>query len=111
MWQNMPMRLWLRGGLAAFLLFLAGDAFAASRLESEPCSFKPPRGDRVECFVLVVPENREQPEGREVRLKVAVLKAKRTASAEPLVYLSSGPGDAPLVASTPGADALAEGDW
>ena len=113
MWHNISMaRLWLRCGLAAFLLILAGHALAAvPRLERERCTFKPPRGDRVECFVLVVPENREQPEGREVRLKVAVLKAKRTASAEPMIYLSGGPGDAPLVASTPGADPLAEGDW
>jgi pimeloyl-ACP methyl ester carboxylesterase len=101
----------LRCGLAVFLVILAGGALAAPRLERERCIFKPPRGDRIECFVLVVPENREQPEGREVRLKVAVLKAKRTAGAEPLVYLSGGPGDAPLVASSPGADALAEGDW
>lgn len=112
MWHNMSMaRLWWRCVLAAFLLTLAGAAVAAPRLERERCRFKPPRGDRVECFVLVVPENREAPEGREVRLKVAILKAKRTASAEPLIYLSGGPGDAPLVASSPGADALAEGDW
>src|SRR6476620_3071977 len=110
MWQNRPMtRPWLTASLAAFLLILAGQAFAGIRLERERCSFKPPRGDRVECFVLVVPENREQPEGREVRLKVAVLKAKRTAGAEPMVYLSGGPGDAPLIASSPGADALSEG--
>ena len=57
--------------LAAFLLVLAGSAPAAPRLERERCTFKPPRGDRVECFVLIVPENREQPQGREVRLKVA----------------------------------------
>ena len=94
-------RLCWRGGLAAFLFILAGSAFAAPRLERERCTFKPPRGDRVECFVLIVPENREQPEGREVRLKVAVLKAKRTAGAEPMVYLSGGPGDAPLVARRP----------
>src|SRR3979411_3461460 len=112
MWHNMAMtRLWFRGGLAAFLLILAGSAQAAPRLERERCTFKPPRGDRVECFTLIVPENREQPEGREVRLKVAVLKAKRTAGAEPMFDLSGGPGDAPLVASSPGADALAEGDW
>src|SRR5258708_29330598 len=110
MWHKMSMaRLWLRGGLAAFLLILAGSAHAASRLERERCTFKPPRGDRIECFVLVVPENREQPEGREVRLKVAVLKAKRTAGAEPLVYLSRGPGHAPLLASSPSADALSPG--
>ncbi|MBX9943942.1 MAG: alpha/beta hydrolase, partial [Reyranella sp.] len=37
--------------------------------------------------------------------------AKRAAGVEPLVYLAGGPGDSPLVASSPGADALAEGDW
>jgi pimeloyl-ACP methyl ester carboxylesterase len=116
MWHNIAMvRLWLQGGLAggllAALLVLPGGAYASPRLERERCSFKPPRGDRIECFTLIVPENREQPEGREVRLKIAVMKAKRTVGAEPLFYLSGGPGDAPLVASSPGADALAEGDW
>ena len=112
MWQNMAMaRVWFLCGLAAFLLVLAESAVAAPRLERERCTFKPPRGDRVQCFVLIVPENRDQPQGREVKLKVAVLKAKRTAGVEPLVYLSGGPGDAPLVASMSGADALAEGDW
>lgn len=111
MWHNLPMARLGFLGLAAFLFVLAGSAHAAPRLEKERCAYKPPRGDRVECFVLVVPENREQPLGREIRLKVAVLKAKRTAGVEPLVYLSGGPGDSPLVASRPGADALSEGDW
>lgn len=112
MWHNISMaRLRFLCGLAAFLLVLAGSAAAAPRLEKERCTFKPPKGDRVECFVLVVPENREQPQGREIKLKVAILKAKRTAGVEPLIYLSGGPGDAPLVASAPGADALSEGDW
>jgi pimeloyl-ACP methyl ester carboxylesterase len=108
-------RLWRRcglgGSLLAALLVLGGGVHAGTRLERERCPFKPPRGDRVECFTLIVPENREQPESREVHLKVAVLKAKRTASAEPMFYLSGGPGDAPLVASSSGADALTEGDW
>jgi len=86
MWHNMAMtRLRFRCGLAAILLILAGSASAMPRLERERCPYKPPRGDRVECFVLVVAENREQPQSREIRLNVAVLKAKRTASVEPLV--------------------------
>src|SRR4249919_807668 len=93
MWQNMIMVRLVPCGLAVFLLVLAGSALAAPRVERERCSFKPPRGDRVECFVLIVPENRELPQGREVRLKIAVLKAKKATGLEPLVYLSGGPGD------------------
>ena len=104
-------RLRFLGCLAAFLMVLAGSAEAAPRLDRERCTFKPPRGDRVECFVLTVLENRDQPQGREIKLKVAILKAKRTTGVEPMIYLSGGPGDSPLVASTPGADALSEGDW
>src|SRR6267142_734710 len=64
LWHNMSMaRLWFGCGLAALLLTLAGGALAAPRLERERCTFKPPRGDRIECFVLVVPENRELAEG------------------------------------------------
>lgn len=97
--------------LAWAALLVAGPALAEPRLERERCVYKAPRGDKVECFVLIVPENRALPEGREVRLKVAVLKAKRAAVADPVVYLAGGPGDAPLVASAAGADALSEADW
>ena len=81
------------------------------RLERDRCVFRPPRGDKLECYTLVVPENRAKPKGPEVRLKVAVLKAKRPLAADPVIYLAGGPGDSPLVASTAGADPLAEGDW
>src|SRR3982074_1193158 len=98
MWHNIAMvRLWLQGGLAG------GPQHGASA-----CGRRVAPDARVECFPRIGPENRERPEAREVRLKVAVLKAKRTAGAEPMFYLSGGPGDAPLVASTPGADPLAE---
>jgi len=103
---------WCRAGWAAVFLGLsAASAVAGPRIERERCAFKPPRGERIECYVLVVPENREQPQGREVRLKVAVLKAKRALAPDPLVYLAGGPGEAPLVASNTGADPLAEGGW
>ena len=113
MWHKGPMRLAFRAGLAVFLLLLAGTAFAAvPRLERERCVFKPPRGDKIECYTLVVPENRALGQNsRDVHLKVVILKAKRPIAADPLIYLAGGPGDAPLVASTAGADPLAEGDW
>src|SRR6476619_6954989 len=113
MWHNASMIASCRRiGLASLLLLLSvGSAFAAPRLERERCAFKAPRGDKIECYTLAVPENRANPKSVEVRLKVVVLKAKRPLSADPLVYLAGGPGDAPLVASTAGADPLAEGDW
>jgi pimeloyl-ACP methyl ester carboxylesterase len=112
MWQNMPMvRRWLGGGVLIVLLAAASSALAAPRLERERCLFKAPRSDRLECYLLIVPENRDKPQGREVRLKVAVLKAKRPIESDPLVYLAGGPGDSPLIASTGGADPLSEGDW
>ena len=103
---------WLGWVLAAVVAAAcAVPAAAAPRLERERCTLKPPRGDHLECFVLVVPEDRGKPEGREVRLRGVILKAKRAAVAEPVFYLSGGPGEAPLVALEPGADALVEGDW
>ena len=81
------------------------------RLERERCVFKPPRSDRLECYVLIVPENREKTSSREVRLKLVVLKAKRKLDPDPMVYLAGGPGDAPLIASNTGSDPLSEGDW
>jgi pimeloyl-ACP methyl ester carboxylesterase len=106
------MRTWFGGCLALVLLALAGTALAGPpRLERDRCVFRAPRGDRLECYTLVLQENREKPQGSEVRLKVAVLKAKRVVDADPLVYLAGGPGDSPLVASSAGADPLSEGDW
>ena len=113
MWHNAGMIASCRRiGLASLLLALTvGGAFAAPRLERERCTFKAPRGDKIECYTLAVPENRANPKSADVRLKVVVLKARRALAADPLVYLAGGPGDAPLVASTAGADPLAEGDW
>jgi pimeloyl-ACP methyl ester carboxylesterase len=116
MWHNRNMiASGQRIALACLLLLLGiGSAFAAPplpRLERERCVFRPPRGDKIECYTLVVAENRANPKGTEIRLKVARLKAKRPIAADPVLYLAGGPGDAPLVASAAGADPLAEGDW
>jgi len=112
MWHNIPMtKAWIAGVLGLVLALLASGASALPRLERERCAFRAPRGERLECYVLVVAENRDRPQGSEVRLKVAVLKAKRALERDPVVYLAGGPGDAPLVASTAGADPLSEGDW
>ena len=60
------------------------------RFERGDCPFV--AGERtsladVECGALIVPETREQPNGRTVRLAVAILRAQGHASAPPLVYI------------------------
>jgi pimeloyl-ACP methyl ester carboxylesterase len=67
---------------------------AVPRLERTECPFE--RGDwardiKLECAWLVVPEMRDHPSGRTVRLAVAVVRAKNPGGT-PLVMLHGGPG-------------------
>jgi len=64
------------------------------RYETAPCPFEgaEDRND-VQCGYLIVPENRNLADGRTLRLSVAVLKSlSNKPLADPLVYLSGGPG-------------------
>ena len=93
MWQNGTMVVSGRRIALAGLLLLLGmcSAFAAApvpRLERERCVFRPPRGDKIECYTLVVLENRANPKDPEVKLKVAILKARRPLAADPVIYLA-----------------------
>jgi pimeloyl-ACP methyl ester carboxylesterase len=74
---------------------------AAPVFEPGPCGFALPsgrvEGDTVRCGALVVPENRDDPTGRSLRLAVAIFKNPGGAtSADPIVYLSGGPGGSAL---------------
>ena len=53
---------------------------------------------KASCGYLVVPENRNRPTGRTIRLMVAKYPARSTEKRpDPVVYLAGGPGDiAPL---------------
>lgn len=88
-------------GLAAqlllFVLVLPVILAAQNRLprfEPGECPFPPgewARDVRLECGRLVVPEVRAHPEGRTLRLAVAILRAKEPSGAPPLVMLHGGP--------------------
>jgi len=49
----------------------------------------------------VVPENHARPDGRKIRLPVAMIPAHGKASAVPLVFMEGGPGGAALPTATP----------
>ncbi|MEN9938585.1 MAG: hypothetical protein RLZZ387_5164 [Chloroflexota bacterium] len=61
--------------------------------ERSACRFDTPPGVEVECGYLTVPERRDQPTGRTVRIHVAVFKSAAASPApDPVVYLEGGPG-------------------
>lgn len=69
-----------------------------SRFEPADCPFEyEPQPGEIECGYLVVPENRDNPNGRSLRLAVAILKS-RSADPEPdpVVFLTGGPGQGAL---------------
>ena len=60
-------------------------------------------GTNYTCGYLTVPENRSHPDGRQIRLLVARVKAvSENPAADPIVYLAGGPGGAGTLAA-PGA--------
>jgi len=101
---------------------LAADDKPAGRFEPAPCTFKGAEGfapDAIECGYLVVPERHANPEGRTIRLAVAILKRTGSGSAlrgtetpavgsdgqgsqpTPLVMAQGGPGGSTIDAFLP----------
>ncbi len=63
------------------------------RFEEGDCAFTPPLGHDPTCGSLVVPENRDNPDGPEVEVAVAVFPSTAdTPASDPIVYLEGGPG-------------------
>ena len=90
-----------RKAITLGLLFAAGtvrSALAAPGLELTPCALEHPLRLSVlaaECGVLSVPENPQQPHGRQIGLHIARVGAiSRRKQADPLFVLAGGPGAA-----------------
>ena len=76
---------------SAFQAHAAPLPLEACRLQSEIAG----GGVAARCGWLSVPENREQPSGKQIRLHVAVIPSMRLEPAgDPLFVLSGGPGQA-----------------
>lgn len=102
----------LRLAMATTLMLLASltlqpqtqsNAAYAPRFTSTPCKFTVSadlvQGKDVLCGDLVVPEDRTQPNGRSVKLAVAVFKSLALhPMPDPVIYLAGGPGS-PIVDS------------
>ena len=86
----------LAGVLMLLLLSLPQTARAQEPVpcfEAAPCEIAVPPGLNIECGYLVVPEDRSHPQGRTIRLGVAILKSQvPQPHPDPLIVLNGGPG-------------------
>jgi pimeloyl-ACP methyl ester carboxylesterase len=64
------------------------------------------KGKAVECGYLIVPEDRANPDSRNIRLAVAIFRHPDGApEPDPIIYLEGGPGGSPLEIRAPNFDA------
>ncbi|HEY0835608.1 MAG TPA: alpha/beta hydrolase, partial [Azospirillum sp.] len=73
--------------LAALLAAPTAAAAADSRFAPGPCWFTPPDGEAASCGTLLVPERRDRPGSRLLRLPVAVLRSTAAVPApDPVIH-------------------------
>ena len=63
----------------------------------EPCALEGSQGmdaEKAYCAVHEVPENPAQPNGRKIKLNLAMLPARNDGGEDPIVFLAGGPGQA-----------------
>ena len=62
--------------------------------EPGACPFNVPAGVEVECGFVIVPEDHDNPEGRTIRLSVAVIRDQsEDHQPDPVIILAGGPGE------------------
>ncbi len=87
--------------IVSLCLLLALPAAAqdanSPKFESADCMFTVPKGQKPDCGYVTVPENRSQPNGRTIKLAVAVFHSPNPdKNTTPLIYLEGGPGGSAL---------------
>ena len=65
----------------------------ASTIEDVTCWFSTPAGHTARCGILRVPENRSAPQTHPIGLRFVILGRTTAATADPVVYISGGPGE------------------
>ncbi len=97
-------------GVLPFLLAAPSAAapqtspLAVPRFERAPCVVDVAPGERIDCGVLIVPENREKPHSRSIRLPAMIFRSRAGApAADPLVFVTGGPGNSNVAGRRSGA--------
>jgi len=67
---------------------------AAPRFERAACPVEVAADERIDCGVLLVPENRSRTGSRTVRLPVMIFRSRSSSPApDPILFLTGGPGN------------------
>ena len=98
-WSLLQHRLRPGAALAAAVTAAPPDVLALGSLKLDPCVIGKSGGGaptlRGYCTAFVVPEDRARPQGRRIRLRIAVMRAAAAAAdPDPVVFLDGGPGGA-----------------
>ncbi|MCC7451618.1 MAG: alpha/beta fold hydrolase [Anaerolineae bacterium] len=88
---------WFIGFIVCLMVLGRGvqpaSAEGISRFEAAPCPFANITAIRIECGWITVPENHAEPEGRQIRLAIAIIRALgANRQPDPVLYLAGGPG-------------------
>jgi pimeloyl-ACP methyl ester carboxylesterase len=85
------------GGAKEAPVTLPAGAQAGDLVGLEPCTYEANKVKYdADCGTLVVPENRSDPDSRLIALPVIRVRARSDSPAEPIFYLSGGPGTSNL---------------
>jgi pimeloyl-ACP methyl ester carboxylesterase len=89
----------VRSALIPFAVMASTAASASDAKRVEPrferaeCAVKVAPGERIECGLLFVPENRRKARSRTISLPVMIFRSTASApAADPVIYLPGGPG-------------------
>ena len=78
------------------------EAAYTPRLEDRPCNTYNPsvddqEGETFACGAMIVPQDRQQPDGKQIEIRYAILKSlSEDPKPDPMLFLSGGPGNSAL---------------
>lgn len=82
---------------------MAQTAMDRIRFEPGPCAVEVPTDERIDCGLLVVPENRARPDSRMIRLPVMIFRSRaETPANDPVIFLPGGPGNSAVAGQRSG---------
>ena len=91
-----PLTRWLAIAIAIAAASSSANARTLGSLDFEPCTLAPPFGagtTEAQCATMSVPENRAEPDGRQIELAIAWIPGDgREEHPDPVFMLAGGPG-------------------